>query len=527
MISRRSKNEVNRRHSAYDRGMQFFRRRHDRGRPPHQDVLTPAEWRVLEQLREGRPNAEIAERLGLSVNTVKTHVSSMLAKLELDDRAALGAWTGEPAEASRRALQGAPALLAPLGGVRRGASALATPAKIAAIGAGTVAFAGVLWIALSGALGENAGDSISGETPSPVAQTASPTATPPPNAEWRTIRGLFTDPRPVGLQDRTRSLAPPPPSPFEPWNGEDVLLYDAQTGTETNLGGGSYARFSPDGTRLAWAAGEPGRLEDLWILDLQSGERRSIGPGRSLRWVDDETLVVHPPGVTNTEELVDIATGNRRPANGINLNPVYRPAEVAGWRLDRVERSEYPAWRTTFELVDLSGTHLPLRFDATAAVLAPDGVLVVATVPENQSGPVFEGPHIEFGTTNIFAVEPETGAATYLASAVASAPNWAFDASKNHVAWMEGFCAAQEPDQPRTRIFDRGDGTVTELDVGLWLVLTPDGRLGRGAFGTTALIDIETLSYTFVLTEEVRDVSWSPDYRYAAIGFQLGHGGPC
>ncbi|NIR62070.1 MAG: helix-turn-helix transcriptional regulator, partial [Gammaproteobacteria bacterium] len=43
--------------------------RRGRGRPPHPDVLTPAEWRVLEHVRDGRSNAEIAERLGLSLHT--------------------------------------------------------------------------------------------------------------------------------------------------------------------------------------------------------------------------------------------------------------------------------------------------------------------------------------------------------------------------------------------------------------------------------------------------------------------------
>lgn len=52
-----------------------------RGRPPHPDVLTPAEWRVLELLREGLSNPEIAERLGLSRDTVKTHVGAILSKL--------------------------------------------------------------------------------------------------------------------------------------------------------------------------------------------------------------------------------------------------------------------------------------------------------------------------------------------------------------------------------------------------------------------------------------------------------------
>src|SRR5690606_20377319 len=67
------------------------------GRPPHPDVLTPAEWRVLDEVRRGRSNPEIAERLGLSLPTVKTHVSSMLAKLDLPDRHAPARWHGRPA----------------------------------------------------------------------------------------------------------------------------------------------------------------------------------------------------------------------------------------------------------------------------------------------------------------------------------------------------------------------------------------------------------------------------------------------
>ena len=45
--------------------------RNRRGRPRHPDVLTPGEWRVLEALRDGGTNAEIAARLGLSADTVK------------------------------------------------------------------------------------------------------------------------------------------------------------------------------------------------------------------------------------------------------------------------------------------------------------------------------------------------------------------------------------------------------------------------------------------------------------------------
>ena len=50
------------------------------GRPRHPDVLTPAEWRVLEALREGGTNAEIGARLGISADAVKYHISNMLGK---------------------------------------------------------------------------------------------------------------------------------------------------------------------------------------------------------------------------------------------------------------------------------------------------------------------------------------------------------------------------------------------------------------------------------------------------------------
>ena len=59
-----------------------------RGRPPHPDILTPAEWRVLDLLREGLSNPEIAGRLALSRDTVKTHVGAILAKLGVGAAAA-------------------------------------------------------------------------------------------------------------------------------------------------------------------------------------------------------------------------------------------------------------------------------------------------------------------------------------------------------------------------------------------------------------------------------------------------------
>ena len=48
--------------------------------------LTPRELEILDLLATGRPTADIAQRLGLSVKTVGNNVSSILAKLGLTDR---------------------------------------------------------------------------------------------------------------------------------------------------------------------------------------------------------------------------------------------------------------------------------------------------------------------------------------------------------------------------------------------------------------------------------------------------------
>jgi DNA-binding NarL/FixJ family response regulator len=50
------------------------------------EALTPRESEVLARIAEGRSNREIARLLGLSEKTVKAHVSSVLAKLGVQDR---------------------------------------------------------------------------------------------------------------------------------------------------------------------------------------------------------------------------------------------------------------------------------------------------------------------------------------------------------------------------------------------------------------------------------------------------------
>lgn len=67
-----------------------------RGRPPHDDVLTPAEWRVVHAVQHGMTSREIAEKRGISVDAVKYHIENALAKLGLENRKALRQWFKVP-----------------------------------------------------------------------------------------------------------------------------------------------------------------------------------------------------------------------------------------------------------------------------------------------------------------------------------------------------------------------------------------------------------------------------------------------
>ena len=59
--------------------------------PEDNDVaeqLTAREREVLDLLAEGLPNKAIAARLGISDQTVKNHITSILKKLSVNDRTA-------------------------------------------------------------------------------------------------------------------------------------------------------------------------------------------------------------------------------------------------------------------------------------------------------------------------------------------------------------------------------------------------------------------------------------------------------
>ncbi|MFI0734397.1 response regulator [Streptomyces sp. NPDC021225] len=66
---------------------EFVRLRPHTAEPTPLALLTPRETEVLRLIAEGLANAEIAARLTVSAETVKTHVSRVLAKLGARDRA--------------------------------------------------------------------------------------------------------------------------------------------------------------------------------------------------------------------------------------------------------------------------------------------------------------------------------------------------------------------------------------------------------------------------------------------------------
>ncbi|MCX7890576.1 MAG: LuxR C-terminal-related transcriptional regulator [Rhodobacteraceae bacterium] len=91
-----------------------------RGRPPHPDILTPAEWRVVELTRHGLTTGAIARRLGVSHRAVRSRARAARDKLGLPGRDALRHWDGVRAGSARITKgQGMDLTLGPLGQIAR------------------------------------------------------------------------------------------------------------------------------------------------------------------------------------------------------------------------------------------------------------------------------------------------------------------------------------------------------------------------------------------------------------------------
>jgi DNA-binding NarL/FixJ family response regulator len=71
-----------------------------RGRGDGADALTTRESQVLGMLRRGHNTAEIADRLMIAPVTVRRHISELVRKLGVEDRAALTSTDARPARAA-------------------------------------------------------------------------------------------------------------------------------------------------------------------------------------------------------------------------------------------------------------------------------------------------------------------------------------------------------------------------------------------------------------------------------------------
>ena len=69
------------------RVIQHFTRLHRQAPPKAVDTLTTRELEVFRLITQGLSNAEIGQELFISDTTVKTHVTRLLQKLDLRDRA--------------------------------------------------------------------------------------------------------------------------------------------------------------------------------------------------------------------------------------------------------------------------------------------------------------------------------------------------------------------------------------------------------------------------------------------------------
>ena len=73
-----------------------------RGRPPHDDVLTPAEWRTVHAVKHGLTSKQIAVRRRISIDAVKYHVANALEKLGVANRKELRQWHRAPKDSALR-----------------------------------------------------------------------------------------------------------------------------------------------------------------------------------------------------------------------------------------------------------------------------------------------------------------------------------------------------------------------------------------------------------------------------------------
>ncbi len=269
------------------------------GRPPHPDILTPREWEVLDLLREGVSNEEIAQRLGITLAGAKYHASEILGKLAVGSREEAARW--QPERRPRWATA-----VAPLGFLWRRVNASSLSTAVAG-GLAVVVVAGVgllVWGLLRTGGGSDA--PVGAANPTPV------------------LAGGFivTPPRP---------LSPPLVIATPDLSFRALYLLNPETGEVRQLPttGGT---FSPDGKLLATESFDQHGLD---VLIVATGERVRIfdQPSSTGTWSPDNSQLAITMIATDYEPDVEeglfIAqadgSGYRKLADILGLSPYWSP----------------------------------------------------------------------------------------------------------------------------------------------------------------------------------------------------------
>ncbi len=401
-----------------------------RGRPPYADVLTPREWEVLRLLREGLTNEQIAERLGVSRDGAKYHVSEILSKLGVTTREEAAAW--KPEEARPWWMGALTFLLWPVKRLPFGLATKATGVAVAIATAGGIGF--LAWGLV--VTNREGGSTTPTPTPSPAAAPWLQRGTPPvpldttalsPAASeaWGTVNpdtGEYQQRPPIGGQV-PRSLAGGRYAVESTANGLAVL--DAQAQTLTDIGPGSDGEVSPDGR---WAAILP-QVEGptLAVVDVRSGARFDLGElGKPvfLAWSNDSRLA-------------------------IVKDDVLYVAQPPDWAPQKIGPCPYvqPRWSP-------DGRWLAFTDAGQIRVATPD-LSQVRTLASTGSAPAAlawspDGHELAYGTASgVYAVSLEDGVVTNLSPVAVSdgapLPSWSPDGSA--VAFL-----AFDPDRQVTGI---------------------------------------------------------------------------
>ena len=268
------------------------------GRPRHPDVLTPAEWRVLEALRDGGTKAEIGARLGLSLDTVKYHISNMLAKLELRDRRELAAWRPEE---PRGRLRGAFAILGAIGAVARPLVWVGVgTAAVAGVVVGVVAVVALVAVALV-VVGGDGDESLVG-TLRPVVSCSSGIAVTNPDANTELVADCESL---LGLRDRIAgdgALNWTARKPMSDWMGVTV------SGTPQRVTALNLSAFGLNGE----LSGLLGNLTGLTTLNLSGNPLTGMLPSKLALLTNLTTVAISGTSFTGCapEVLGDVATND-------------------------------------------------------------------------------------------------------------------------------------------------------------------------------------------------------------------------